>query len=61
MPKPSEIEFSCEGKCRICPYPGANCKTITLKPVLPERVSDPHRVWMDPQLQKDLKKKHRIM
>ena len=21
----AEIVFPCEGKCRICPFPGANC------------------------------------
>lgn len=21
----AEINFVCEGKCRICPFPGANC------------------------------------
>lgn len=53
-----EISFSCEGKCRICPYPGANCKTITLTPNIPERETDPHRVWMDPALQEKLMKEH---
>ncbi len=23
-----EISFQCDGKCRICPYPGANCKSV---------------------------------
>ncbi len=33
----SEISFACNGKCRICPYPGANCKTISLFSVQMER------------------------
>ena len=54
------ITFACEGKCRICPYPGANCKTISLNPDLPEREADPHRIWMDPGLQDQLMKQHRL-
>jgi hypothetical protein len=52
-----EIIFPCDEKCRICPYPGANCKTIRLVPVLPERETDMKRVWMDPELQDELIKK----
>lgn len=29
--------FSCNGKCRICPYPGAKCKTISVFPTPAER------------------------
>ena len=55
----STNEFSCGGKCRICPYPGANCKTITLKPKIPERDEPVHAVWMSQELQDEfLRKMH---
>lgn len=59
--KNSDIVFACEGKCRICPYPGANCKTITLHPPLPQRETDPHRVWVAPAIEEEMKKLHHAM
>lgn len=50
------MEFSCGGKCRICPYPGANCKHITVKPDIPEREVDENPNWMDPEFQDQLRK-----
>lgn len=58
--KQADIEFACDGKCRICPYPGAHCKTITVLPALPVREEDRHRTWMDPELQAQIRKKYRI-
>lgn len=51
------IEFSCGGKCRICPFPGANCKEIRIKPDLPEREVDENRVCMSPDIEEALMKK----
>lgn len=57
----SEIVFACEGKCRICPYPGANCKTITLHPTSAQWETDPHRVWLNPMIEEEIKKLHHAM
>ena len=52
-----EAAFVCEGKCRICPFPGANCmhKEFTHPQGAPE--SDIHRIWMSPDIQDELMKK----
>ena len=26
-----DIRFACDGKCRICPFPGANCAKEIIK------------------------------
>ena len=55
----SVSDFSCEGKCRICPYPGTNCKTVILKPNIPEREKPIHTVWVSQELQDEfLRKMH---
>lgn len=30
-PEKETIHFDCEGKCRICPFPGANCAKANIK------------------------------
>ena len=52
-----KIVFNCDEKCRICPYPGANCKEIKIKPEIKEREVDEHRIWMSPELQSELIKR----
>lgn len=52
----NDIAFTCDGKCRICPYPGANCKEIRIKPEIGEREEDVHRIWMSPEFQSELVK-----
>ena len=47
----SEISFACNGKCRICPYPGANCKTISLFPVQTEREIVTDEIRIDPEVE----------
>lgn len=54
--KEEKMEFLCGGKCRICPYPGAQCKHITVKPDIPEREVDEKPNWMDPEFQDELRK-----
>ena len=49
--------FACDGKCRICPYPGANCKTLTAAPAHPERETHCNQTWMDPETQDAIMKK----
>lgn len=48
------IVFSCDEKCRICPYPGANCKKVFAEAKTAEREEDEHRIWMSPELQEEL-------
>jgi hypothetical protein len=46
-----EIAFLCDDKCRICPQPGANCKSnISVTPMLPERDKNFHYTWIDFEL-----------
>lgn len=48
------IVFSCDEKCRICPYPGANCKKASAGTQAAEREEDAHRIWMSRELQEEL-------
>lgn len=53
------IEFSCGGKCRICPYPGANCKTIVLRPHIPDRTEKRPEITISQELRDEfLRKMH---
>jgi hypothetical protein len=46
-----EIVFLCDDKCRICPQPGANCKSnISVSPAPPERDANFHYTWIDFEL-----------
>lgn len=55
----SANDFSCEGKCRLCPYPGANCKTIVRRPGVPDRSSEKPEIAVDSELQDQfLRKMH---
>ncbi len=54
------IEFLCDGKCRLCPYPGANCKKITVKPEIPVRELDKEPNWMNVEFQEELRRMKHI-
>ena len=52
-----DIRFFCEGKCRICPYPGASCRESAIDSKRHRtREYDEDRVWMDPEFMEALKK-----
>ncbi len=48
----TKMNFSCEGKCRICPYPGSLCKEknqIYRNPI--EHIRDDAAPYIDRELQ----------
>lgn len=57
----SEIEFACEQKCRICPYPGANCKSKPMNTSFFDTAeSGKLQRWMDPEIQDKAAKQMRV-
>ena len=58
-PNADNIQFRCEGKCRICPYPGANCKTFGAD--APGREEDPDHLYMNEELKKSIMRQYHIM
>ena len=56
----NSITFPCDGKCRICPYPGANCLTSAAKQTVPRRAEASQDAWMDPEVLAEIKRKLRL-
>lgn len=61
MNKNKDISFRCKGKCRICPYPGANCReSDILSQRCPVRECDEDRIWMDSEFMAALRKERHL-